>query len=95
MGTNSKKYMRDYYHKKRHEVIELLGGKCAKCGNDNYKDLEINHKNRYNGNVSTNGTRGGMRNLWDAIKLIKEDRIDELDVLCVACNHNGEYPWIR
>lgn len=63
VGTNSKKYMRAYYHRKRKEVIELLGRKCAKCGNDNYGDLEINHKKGYNGNVSTNGTRGGMRNL--------------------------------
>ena len=29
---------------KRWELIHLLGGKCVDCGNENFYDLEIDHK---------------------------------------------------
>lgn len=84
MPSNSKEYRRAYYKRRRKEVIEELGGKCDNC--DAITDLEIDHKNGYNGKHSPNGSRGGERNLWDAIKLIKAGRKNELRLLCKPCN---------
>ena len=88
MPANSPEYTRAYtkayYKRKRREVIELLGGRCQKCGT--IFDLEIDHINGYNGAFSPNKSRGGYRNLWDAIKLIKAGQVDELKLLCKTCN---------
>lgn len=90
MSTNSPAYMRAYYHRKRREVVSLLGGKCALCGCSDEDRLEIDHKNGHNIKRSPSGSRGGMRNLWDAIKLIRAGREKELRILCKRCNlHNG------
>lgn len=86
MTTNSTAYMRAYYHRKRLEMFKQLGLKCSKCGCINYSILEINHKNGYKGVLSPNGSRGGMRNLWDVISDIKAGKIDEYELLCKPCN---------
>lgn len=92
MTTNTPEYMRAYYHRKRREVISLLGGKCVLCGCKETEFLEIDHKYGHNIKPSPNGSRGGMRNLWDAIKLIRAGRKNELRVLCKSCNlHAGVY----
>jgi len=84
MPPNSKEYRKAYYKRRRKEVIKDLGSKCVFCGT--IFDLEIDHKNGYNGKVSPNNSRGGMRNLFDAINLIKAGRKEELRVLCHKCN---------
>ena len=87
MSSNSPEYDRAYYRRKRREVIELLGNRCAECGT--IFNLEIDHVNGYNGRTTPNKTRGGNRNLQDAIKLIKAGRKDELRILCSDCNKNN------
>lgn len=84
MPSNSPEYARAYYKRKRREVIELLGGRCEKCGT--IFNLEIDHVNGYNGTLSPNKSRGGTRNLHDALKLIKAGRKCELRPLCHNCN---------
>ena len=86
MSSNSSAYMRKYYKRKRREVIEALGDKCAKCGCIDYHILEIDHKNGYKGKLSPNNSRGGFRNLWDAVKAIREGRKSEYQLLCKDCN---------
>ena len=78
--------MRAYYHRKRAEVVSALGGKCIICGDTDIKALRIDHKNGYNGYVSSKGSRGGFTNLWDAIKLIRSGKINELQLLCWRCD---------
>ena len=89
MPKNSKIYMRAYYHRKRAEVIRSLGGKCIFCGDPTIENLRIDHKNGYTDKVSPNGTRGGFRNLWDAIKIIRAGRSNELQIICYKCDHGG------
>jgi len=92
MTTNSPEYMRAYYRKTRKVVLDILGGECALCGCKDREKLEIDHKNGHDVKTSPNGSRGGMRNLWDAVKLIKAGRKDELRLLCKQCNlHAGIY----
>lgn len=86
MPPNSKEYEKTYYKRKRREVLEELGNKCEICGT--IFDLEIDHVNGYSGAFSPNGSRGGRRNLLDAIKLIKAGRKNELRLLCNECNAN-------
>ena len=89
MTTNTPEYMRAYYHRKREEVLKALGNKCALCGCTDRDTFEIDHKNGHGINKSPNGSRGGMRNLWDSVKLIRAGRKDELRILCKRCNlHN-------
>lgn len=92
MSTNNLTYGRAYYKCKRNEVIELLGGRCSGCGSTEFSHLEFHHKNGYDGPISPNGSRGGIRNLWHVISLIKQGRIGELDLLCKQCNlkENGK-----
>jgi len=84
MATNSKAYMREYYRLKRAEVVSLLGSRCALCSST--CDLEIDHVLGYSGKFSPNGSRGGMRNLWHALQLIRQGRASELRLLCKKCN---------
>lgn len=86
MTTNSREYMRAYYRSKRKEVLDKLGGKCVLCGDNDHNALEIHHKNGYGGKNHPNGSRGGIDNLWNAIKHIREGRQDELELLCWRCH---------
>lgn len=89
MTSNAPLYMRAYYHRKRDEVLKELGNKCALCGCTDRDSLEIDNKNRYYLKTSPSGSHGGMRNLWDAVKLIRAGRKNELRILCKRCNlHN-------
>jgi len=92
MTTNSREYMRAYYRRKRKEVLKELGNKCAICGSTDKDTFEIDHINGHEIKLSPSGSRGGMRNLWDAIKLIRAGRKNELRILCKRCNlHNLGY----
>ena len=37
-------YMRGQYYKRKRYFIDLLGGKCKWCGEDNIKELEFDHE---------------------------------------------------
>lgn len=92
MVTNNKRYMRMYMRKYRaslrFELFEQLGMQCVQCGCGDLSQLEFHHLNGYNGEVSPNGSRGGMRNLLDIQKLINEGRASNVVVLCKRCNKN-------
>ena len=86
MTTNTPEYMRAYYHRKRRDFISLFGAKCAICGCTDYDQLQIDHIKGHNVTLSQNGTRGGITNLWDAIKIVRAGRKDEIRILCNNCN---------
>ena len=83
-----------YYYEIRAGVLRALGGKCAICGNPDLDQLTIDHINGYNGKFSPNGSRGGWRNLQDAINIIKAGKSQELRVLCKFHNYQlGGRGW--
>lgn len=91
MPTNNRTYMKAYYHRKRKEVITALGGTCIFCGESDISELRIDHRNGYKGAHSPNGSRGGMRNLFDIIKLIKNGKKNELQIVCRSCDQLRGY----
>lgn len=43
--ARGREYRRDYYARKRIEAIQILGGRCACCGESEYAFLAIDHPN--------------------------------------------------
>jgi hypothetical protein len=77
------KAQRDRYRLQlRKKVFEKLGGaKCANCGCDDIRYLEINH-------VNGGGTKESHNRRWLAVAIIKGYRqTDDLNVLCKVCNN--------
>jgi len=97
-----RKYARNRRVKLRMKVIELLGGKCIKCGNKDIRVLQIDHihcggsnrkrkKERNNhGTRKVNGPIGGYETyLLKILKEIKVDGSKYYQLLCANCN------WIK
>lgn len=63
------------------EVIEILGGKCVRCGFDDWRALEINHKQ------GCPRIENGNRKDWDYLK--KDYDYSLVELLCGNC-HNIE-----
>jgi 5-methylcytosine-specific restriction endonuclease McrA len=85
-GYNSKK-SREYYVKRRKKVIAILGGKCVRCGIDDWRVLQINHLNG-------GGTKELKSNYPEKmyIDIINGNRkTDDLDLRCANCNILYEY----
>jgi len=40
---NARDNDRNYYQRKRKEILDFLGGKCVKCGFSDYRALQIDH----------------------------------------------------
>ena len=87
-GRHKPGYENRQYAKKRMALIELFGGKCSRCGNDDYRVLQLNHIN--------GGGRKDMRNysspyaFYKAILSEKRAR-EDLNLLCGNCNILYEY----
>jgi len=96
-----KQYFKDYYrnHKermddlaKRHilgyrkRLVDLLGGKCARCGFSDYRALQIDHKN--GGGRKETLVRGNIQMYLRYLKSPEEAKL-HLQVLCANCN------WIK
>ena len=83
----NKKKKREYYVKTRKKVIEILGGKCARCGIDDWRVLQINH---LNGGGTKEFRNGHPEKIYRAI--INGDRAtDDLELRCANCNILYEY----
>lgn len=83
LGIKRKWNESDYLQKVRRKAMDILGGaKCANCGCDNLKILEINHLN--GGGHKELQVRRGTRLQQDIIK----GRVDisKFNVLCRICN---------
>jgi hypothetical protein len=84
----SRKMNRIWYWKWRNEVLELLGGKCVKCGETDWRCLQIDH---VNGGGSKEIDKIGRR-LY--MKKIKEDVLNgsrNYQLLCANCNMRKRY----
>lgn len=77
-------YQRDWRKKRqvslRAEAIEVLGGKCARCGLDDHRVLQFDH-------VHGGGHR--ERNTQDRLKLymdVSKRRREDIQLLCANCH---------
>lgn len=77
---------RDANHRVRIELINFLGGKCCKCGVDDWRVLQVDHTNG-DGYLDRKKEREGHCN-WSKLKNIKENPT-KYQLLCANCN------WIK
>jgi len=92
-----RKYNKERYSKFRTAVFNLLSNNnphCVRCGCEDIRLLEINHKNG-----------GGKREIRNSIKFYGDiingiRKTDDLEILCRVCNHwhylelkYGELPY--
>jgi len=78
---------RRYRLRLRLKVIELLGGKCIKCGNTDDRVLQVNHKN---GGGGKEKSRRPVYTLFrDIIKGVRTT--DDIDLRCANCNILYQY----
>lgn len=69
----------------RRRVITYLGGKCAKCGNNDWRVLEIDHKNN-------DGNRERLASdSWHRLILSGRRDINDLQLLCGNCHNLKRY----
>ena len=77
-------YTRKYYRKLRQEIIEKYGGKCAKCGINDVRVLQIDHINN-DGNKHRKVITTAQLPRW----LKRNGYPKEFQILCANCN------WIK
>lgn len=80
-ASNKKKRLR-----RRLKAIELLGGKCAHCGNDDFRVLQIDHINNDGYLEGKNRSDPMMRDIYTGRR-----SIDDLQLLCANCHHIKSY----
>lgn len=74
--------------KRRRALLVLLGGKCAKCGNEDYRVLQVNH---LHGHGKEELRRFGRANEFYAAILSGQRSTDDLNLLCANCNVVYDY----
>lgn len=76
---------KEYYRRKRKAVIEMLGGKCLKCGFSDFRALQIDH---INGN-GLKDKKSITRMYWTHIMESFLKKENKYQLLCANCN------WIK
>jgi len=77
---------RQYWEKGRLELINFLGGKCVRCGFNDYRALQIDHI--YGGGTREIGRYGYLKDPRKLLEKIKQEK-DKYQLLCANCN------WIK
>lgn len=72
-----RKYSRKYYHLRRNEYIQMLGGKCCKCGAAD--NLQFDHIKR----ATKKFALGKLLNVSKEMALIE---IKKCQLLCFECH---------
>jgi hypothetical protein len=75
------------FREQRKQVIELLGGKCVRCGFSDWRVLQVNHKN---GGGSKERRMKGTHGIFREI-LSGKRSTDDLDLRCANCNILYQY----
>lgn len=83
---NKKKRMRD----RKIEIMKLLGGKCVKCGNTDFRVLDINHKdkNKKKRPPKLHYTMSNRLREWSK-------NISNLELLCANCHRIHTWKQMR
>ena len=76
--------------KLRKRLIQKLGGKCSRCGINDWRVLQINH---LNGGGRKEYTIKGCKKIYKEI--LNEERDGEFNLLCANCNILYEYEMGR
>ncbi len=79
-------YSHNRWLKMRLELLEYLGGKCERCGFDDYRALQIDHVN--GGGVREMKNLKSLKSPIKYLERIKNNR-SEYQLLCANCN------WIK
>lgn len=72
-----REYSKNYYHKRKQELIDTLGGKCAKCGSTEH--LEFDH-------IDPENKSFNISKLLNHSKHEVEDEIKKCQLLCNKCH---------
>lgn len=80
INAKRRKYLKQSLAKNRKAAIDILGGKCAICGFDDIRALEIDH---INGGGQTDRKTRGARERYVAIA---KGQTDGFQVLCSNCH---------
>lgn len=72
-----RKYSREYYHQRRNELIQLLGGKCCNCGSD--QKLQFDH-------IDHKSTRFRIGRLLNYSKDNVMQELKKCQLLCSKCH---------
>ncbi len=80
---------REFRRKVRHQIIELLGGKCQRCGFSDWRALQIDHINS-NGKVDYKRFKSfNTTYLKHVTETVKNGDTSTYQLLCSNCN------WIK
>lgn len=80
------KYRKNWYRETRNKAVKIVGRgslRCCRCGIDEYSILQINHKN---GGGAKEHRKLSAYTFYRKI-VNGERKIDDLDLLCKACNY--------
>ena len=88
--TKVNEWHRKKYYERRQKIIDLLSGKCCKCGFSDKRALQIDH---------INGGGSEHRRHCSSVGFTKYilEHLDEFQLLCANCNQikknlNNEFP---
>lgn len=76
---------REYYRRIITEIFNLLGNKCANCGNEDKRILQIDHI-KGKGNKHRKSLDNAWWRFYRIVKKSVENRKKEYQLLCVNCN---------
>lgn len=80
------KYIR-YSFKLRQDAISQLGGKCAECGNNDYRVLQFDHIDG-----GGDADRGGRnQNNRSVMREVRDGKRDDIQLLCANCHNIKTY----
>jgi 5-methylcytosine-specific restriction endonuclease McrA len=73
-----RKYSKDYYHKRKNELIIMLGGKCSDCGSS--IGLQFDH-------IDPKGTNIRIGKLLSYSKEVILQELKKCQLLCKKCHY--------
>lgn len=75
-------YARDYYRAKCSEALQLLGGRCVRCGFDDERALQIDHIDAGNHVLCP----GGRKYRYAVHRSVIDGTASNLQLLCANCH---------
>lgn len=72
--------------RKRREYVQLYGGKCIECGNNDERVLHFHHRDR--------STKSPTYGSWTYSKEIVCKELDKCDLLCANCHAIKEWLYL-
>lgn len=88
LRAQQNKYLKDRVDGLRNEVFNLLGCKCAKCGFEDIRALQIDHING-EGNKDRKSKGNNSIKYYMSIIISVQEKKNEFQILCANCN------WIK